>query len=101
VYSQTADSSHLPLGSLSTACTCLKPNAQRWLFWLPSVVAFAIKMPIFPFHTWQPDTYEQSPTAADHGAERRIMVKDGCAGIAALVAARHCRSLLIILWRSQ
>jgi NADH-quinone oxidoreductase subunit M len=25
-------------------------------------VAFAIKMPIFPFHTWQPDTYEQSST---------------------------------------
>jgi NADH-quinone oxidoreductase subunit M len=25
-------------------------------------VAFAIKMPVFPFHTWQPDTYEQSPT---------------------------------------
>lgn len=22
--------------------------------------AFAIKMPIFPFHTWQPDTYEQA-----------------------------------------
>ncbi len=25
-------------------------------------VAFAIKMPIFPLHTWQPDTYEQSAT---------------------------------------
>jgi NADH-quinone oxidoreductase subunit M len=34
---------------------------QQWLFWL-IFIAFAIKMPIFPFHTWQPDTYEQSPT---------------------------------------
>ncbi len=25
-------------------------------------IAFAIKMPIFPFHTWQPDTYQQSAT---------------------------------------
>lgn len=25
-------------------------------------IAFAIKMPIFPFHTWQPDAYEQSLT---------------------------------------
>ena len=25
-------------------------------------IAFAIKMPIFPFHTWQPDTYEQAAT---------------------------------------
>ena len=33
---------------------------QTWLFWL-FFVAFAVKMPVFPFHTWQPDTYEQSP----------------------------------------
>jgi NADH-quinone oxidoreductase subunit M len=26
-------------------------------------IAFAIKMPIFPLHTWQPDAYEQAPTA--------------------------------------
>lgn len=36
-------------------------DQQQWLFWL-IFIAFAIKMPIFPFHTWQPDTYEQSPT---------------------------------------
>jgi NADH-quinone oxidoreductase subunit M len=24
-------------------------------------IAFAIKMPIFPFHTWQPDTYAEAP----------------------------------------
>lgn len=24
--------------------------------------AFAVKMPLFPLHSWQPDTYEQSPT---------------------------------------
>ncbi len=39
----------------------LDPVSQQWLFWL-IFIAFAIKMPIFPFHTWQPDTYEQSPT---------------------------------------
>ncbi len=37
------------------------PQAQQnFVFWL-IFIAFAIKMPIFPFHTWQPDTYEQSP----------------------------------------
>jgi len=40
--------------------TVLKPGQQNWLFWL-FFVAFAIKMPIFPFHTWQPDSYEQAP----------------------------------------
>lgn len=39
----------------------LPADQQQWLFWL-IFIAFAIKMPIFPFHTWQPDTYEQSPT---------------------------------------
>jgi NADH-quinone oxidoreductase subunit M len=40
----------------------LTPGQQNVLFWL-FFIAFAIKMPVFPFHTWQPDTYEQSPTA--------------------------------------
>src|SRR6201992_46467 len=30
----------------------LPPDRQQWLFWL-LFIAFAIKMPIFPFHTWQ------------------------------------------------
>jgi NADH-quinone oxidoreductase subunit M len=43
------------------AGAALPADKQQWLFWL-MFIAFAIKMPIFPFHTWQPDTYEQSPT---------------------------------------
>lgn len=34
---------------------------QSWIFW-GMFLAFAIKMPIFPFHTWQPDTYVNAPT---------------------------------------
>jgi NADH-quinone oxidoreductase subunit M len=48
---------------------------QTWLFWL-FFVAFAVKMPVFPFHTWQPDTYEQSP-AATTMVLSGIMVKMG------------------------
>ena len=48
---------------------------QLWVFWL-LFIAFAIKMPIFPFHTWQPDTYEQSPTATTMVLSG-IMVKMG------------------------
>ena len=40
----------------------LEMGEQQIVFWL-MFLAFAIKMPIFPFHTWQPDTYEQSPAA--------------------------------------
>ena len=48
---------------------------QNWLFWL-FFVAFAVKMPIFPFHTWQPDTYDQSPTSVTMVLSG-IMVKMG------------------------
>lgn len=39
----------------------LSATAQSWVFW-GLFLAFAIKMPIFPFHTWQPDTYVTAPT---------------------------------------
>lgn len=39
----------------------LSPAEQTWIFWA-FFLAFAIKMPVFPFHTWQPDTYTDSPT---------------------------------------
>lgn len=35
-------------------------KAQSFVFWA-FFLAFAIKIPIFPFHTWQPDTYKQAP----------------------------------------
>lgn len=34
---------------------------QGWLFWM-FFLAFAIKIPIVPFHTWQADTYKEAPT---------------------------------------
>ena len=40
----------------------LSPSQENWMFWL-FFIALAIKMPVFPLHTWQPDTYEQAPTA--------------------------------------
>ena len=43
-------------------------------------IAFAIKMPIFPLHTWQPDAYEQSPTPVTM-VMSAVMVKMGLYGI--------------------
>lgn len=43
-------------------------------------IAFAIKMPIFPLHTWQPDAYEQSPTATTMILSG-VMVKMGLFGV--------------------
>lgn len=37
-------------------------DTQLWLF-AASTLAFAIKVPLFPFHTWLPDAHVQAPTA--------------------------------------
>ncbi len=35
---------------------------QQWLFWA-FFIAFAVKVPMFPFHTWLPDAHVEAPTA--------------------------------------
>ena len=35
---------------------------QMWVFWA-FFVGFAIKVPMFPFHTWLPDAHTEAPTA--------------------------------------
>ena len=37
-------------------------TAARWIF-LSFAVAFAVKVPIFPLHTWLPDAHTEAPTA--------------------------------------
>jgi NADH-quinone oxidoreductase subunit M len=40
----------------------LSPATQTWLF-LAFALAFAIKVPLFPLHTWLPDAHVEAPTA--------------------------------------
>ena len=40
----------------------ISPAIQTWAF-LAFALAFAIKVPLFPFHTWLPDAHVQAPTA--------------------------------------
>lgn len=40
----------------------LSPTMQLWLF-AAFAFAFAIKVPMFPFHTWLPDAHTEAPTA--------------------------------------
>lgn len=63
----------------SFASLTLADGTQRWIF-LAFFVAFAIKIPIFPFHTWQPDTYTNAP-AAGTMLLAGIMLKMGTYGL--------------------
>ena len=51
----------LMAGSASGGVT-LEPGTERMLF-LAFFVAFAIKVPLFPLHTWLPDAHVEAPTA--------------------------------------
>jgi len=77
LYSKTPDHS---FAWSSFTKVVLTQQEQRYFFWF-FFVAFAIKMPIFPFHTWQPDAYEQSPTAVTMVLSG-IMVKMGLFAVA-------------------
>lgn len=57
----------------------LNGKEQSFLFWA-FFAAFAIKIPVFPFHTWQADTYKESPTAGTM-LLAGIMLKMGIYGL--------------------
>lgn len=57
----------------------LNPQNANWVLWA-FFIAFAIKMPIFPFHTWQPDTYTVAP-AQGSMLLSGIMLKMGIYGV--------------------
>ncbi|PVH25908.1 complex I subunit 4 family protein [Sphingobacterium corticibacter] len=57
----------------------LPETTQHWVFWA-FFLAFAIKIPILPFHTWQPNTYVQAP-AAGTMLLSGIMLKMGVFGL--------------------
>jgi NADH-quinone oxidoreductase subunit M len=47
---------------MGQAASLLPFSVQCWLF-IAFAVAFAIKVPLFPLHTWLPDAHVQAPTA--------------------------------------
>lgn len=61
LFQQTTGTHSFDINALYAAGQALDINTQRTVFW-GLFLAFAIKMPIFPLHTWQPDTYVVAPT---------------------------------------
>ena len=50
------------LRALTDVAGGLPVTTARWLF-LAFLVAFAVKVPLFPLHTWLPDAHTEAPTA--------------------------------------
>jgi NADH-quinone oxidoreductase subunit M len=79
LYFQTPGTHTFDIEALYAAGRSLSAAEQSLIFWA-LFVAFAIKMPVFPFHTWQPDTYTVSPVQGTMLLSG-IMLKMGIYGV--------------------
>ena len=59
----TAGTSNIPALTDYAQNGGFSPDVQIWL-WLAFFASFAVKMPMWPVHTWLPDAHVEAPTAA-------------------------------------
>ncbi len=79
-FSYQAKTGHLSFDLIQlSSLHLLSTSTAKWLF-VAFTIAFAVKAPIFPFHTWSPDAYEAAPTGGSV-ALSAIMAKLGTYGI--------------------
>ena len=73
------------LAQLASGKLAFSPSQQMLLF-LAFFMAFAMKVPIFPLHTWLPDAHVEAPTAGSVMLAS-VMLKMGTYGLAAILPA--------------
>jgi NADH-quinone oxidoreductase subunit M len=89
------------LKMLESGRLALNPVEQMFLF-LAFFLAFAIKVPLFPFHTWLPDAHVEAPTAGSVMLAA-VMLKMGTYGLLRFClpmfpgAARRCAGWIAVL----
>lgn len=79
LYLHTPGAHSFDVDALYAAGQILTHDQQSFVFWF-LFAAFAVKMPVFPFHTWQPDTYSVAPTQGTMLLSG-IMLKMGIYGV--------------------
>lgn len=79
LYLHTPGEHSFDISALYAAGQSMDVMHQGYVFWA-MFVAFAVKMPVFPFHTWQPDTYTTAPTQGTMMLSG-IMLKMGTFGV--------------------
>jgi len=89
------------LAGIESGAIPLSSQAQLWLF-LAFFVAFAIKVPLFPLHTWLPDAHVEAPTAGSVMLAS-VMLKMGTYGLLRYAvplfpaAAHRCAGWIVAL----
>src|SRR5437764_15160501 len=87
--------------AIRSGALALTPATQSWMFWAFGL-AFFIKVPLFPFHTWLPDAHVEAPTAGSVMLAA-VMLKMGTYGLIRFClpmfpsAARICSGWIAVL----
>ncbi len=79
LYLRTPGEHSFDISALYAAGQSMDVVHQGYVFWA-MFIAFAVKMPVFPFHTWQPDTYVTAPAQGTMMLSG-IMLKMGTFGV--------------------
>jgi NADH-quinone oxidoreductase subunit M len=54
---------HAGTTDIPTLMTARFPRDMQWWLWLAFFASFAVKLPMWPVHTWLPDAHVEAPTA--------------------------------------
>jgi NADH-quinone oxidoreductase subunit M len=54
---------HAGTTDIPTLLTHVFPPGMQWWLWLAFFASFAVKLPMWPVHTWLPDAHVEAPTA--------------------------------------
>jgi len=102
IYSRTQTFDYTTILQLMEAGTFTLNEAQQMGLFLAFFLAFAIKVPLFPFHTWLPDAHVEAPTAGSVMLAA-VMLKMGTYGLVRFClpmfpsAARRCADWIVAL----
>jgi NADH-quinone oxidoreductase subunit M len=80
LYNQTGTFDYIVLKQLIGTAGHQFTNREEMLLFLAFFVAFAVKVPLFPLHTWLPDAHVEAPTAGSVMLAS-VMLKMGCYGL--------------------
>src|SRR5690242_15563275 len=102
LHSQTGTFDYVEIMNAIGSGRVMFTATQQMLIFLGFFAAFAVKVPIFPFHTWLPDAYTEAPMPATF-LLAAVMSKMGAYGLLryclalAPVAAHRCAGWIAVL----